>query len=152
MGQHVSESKVYFKSEIDIIQHLWYKILYCILHILHAQSCYALFCCNSNISCNPLWPGDAIWPHISGSALVEAMAWCLMAPNHYLSQCWHLISEVNIKAISNYQAIIPYNEFYNYAFLICCHISERPINLAQSVIAHRGIKRQSCTQNDGPEL
>ena len=26
--------------------------------------------------------------HISGSTLAQVMAWCLMAPNHYLNQCW----------------------------------------------------------------
>ena len=30
----------------------------------------------------------------SGSTLAQVMAWCLMAPSHYLNQCWLLISEV----------------------------------------------------------
>ena len=36
---------------------------------------------------NSLWPSDAIWPHRSGSTLAQVMAWCLMAPSHYLNQC-----------------------------------------------------------------
>ena len=41
-----------------------------------------------------LWPSDAIWRHRSGSALVQAMACCLTAPNHCLNHCWLLISQV----------------------------------------------------------
>ena len=40
------------------------------------------------------WPSDAIWRHRSGITLAQVMACCLMAPNHYLNQCWLLISEV----------------------------------------------------------
>ena len=43
---------------------------------------------------NPLWPSDAIWRHRSGSTLAQVMACCLMAPSHYLNQCWLIISEV----------------------------------------------------------
>ena len=39
-----------------------------------------------------LWPMDAIQQHRSGSTLVQVMAWCLMAPCHYLNQCWLIIS------------------------------------------------------------
>ena len=35
-----------------------------------------------------LRPIDAIWWHKSWSALAQVMAWCLMAPSHYLNQCW----------------------------------------------------------------
>ena len=41
-----------------------------------------------------LWPIDAIRQHRSGSTLVQLMAWCLMAPSHYLNQCWLIISGV----------------------------------------------------------
>ena len=41
---------------------------------------------------NSLWPSDAIWRHRSGSAWSPVMACCLMAPSHYLNQCW-LVSE-----------------------------------------------------------
>ena len=37
-----------------------------------------------------LWPSDAIW-HRSGSALAQVMTCCLMAPSHYLNQCWLII-------------------------------------------------------------
>ena len=43
---------------------------------------------------NSLWPSDAIWQHRSGSTLVQVMACCLMAPSHYLNQCWLIISKV----------------------------------------------------------
>ena len=43
---------------------------------------------------NSLWPSDAIWWQGSGSTLAQVMACCLMAPSHYLSQCWLIISEV----------------------------------------------------------
>ena len=36
---------------------------------------------------NSLWPSDAIWRHIFGSALAQLMACCLTAPGHYLPQC-----------------------------------------------------------------
>ena len=41
-----------------------------------------------------LWPSDDIWCHWSLSTLIQEMAWCLMAPSHYLNQCWIIISEV----------------------------------------------------------
>ena len=43
---------------------------------------------------NSLWPSDAIWRHRSESTLIQVMACCLMAPSHYLNQCWLVISEV----------------------------------------------------------
>ena len=43
---------------------------------------------------NSLWHSSAIWQHRSGSTLVQIMAWCLMAPGHYLNQCWLLINRV----------------------------------------------------------
>ena len=42
-----------------------------------------------------LWPSDAIWRHRSGSTLAQVMACCLMAPSHYLNQCWLVISEIH---------------------------------------------------------
>ena len=43
---------------------------------------------------NSLWPSDAIWRQRTGSTLAQVMACCLMAPSHYLNQCWLIISEV----------------------------------------------------------
>ena len=72
-----------------------------------------------------LWPSDAIWQHRTGTTLAQIMAWCLTAlmPNHYLNQCWVLISGVlwhspEIIFTASFQAIIPYNEFENYTVKI----------------------------------
>ena len=43
---------------------------------------------------NSLWPCDTIWRQRSGSTLAQVMAFCLMAPSHYLNQCWLIISKV----------------------------------------------------------
>ena len=43
---------------------------------------------------NSLWPSGAIWHHGTWSTLVQVMAYCLMAPCHYLNQYWLIISEV----------------------------------------------------------
>ena len=37
---------------------------------------------------NSLWPSYDTWQHRSGSTLDLVMAWCLMAPSDFLSQCW----------------------------------------------------------------
>ena len=55
------------------------------------------------ISFNTLWPRHAIWRHRSGPTLAQVMACCLMAPSHYLTQCWLIINEASdhqLKAIS----------------------------------------------------
>ena len=41
----------------------------------------------------PQWV-NAIWRHESTSTLVQVKARCLMAPSHYLNQCWLIISKV----------------------------------------------------------
>ena len=46
------------------------------------------------VAVNSLWPSDIIWRHKSGSTLAQVMACCLMAPSHYLNQCWLIISKV----------------------------------------------------------
>ena len=43
---------------------------------------------------NSLGPSDAIWRQRSGSTLAQVMACCLMAPSHYLNQCWLTISKI----------------------------------------------------------
>ena len=35
-----------------------------------------------------------LWRQRSGSTLAQVMVCCLMAPSHYLNQCWLIISEV----------------------------------------------------------
>ena len=49
---------------------------------------------NNIILLHNVRPSDAIWRHRSGSALPQIMACCLTAPNHYLNQCWLIISKV----------------------------------------------------------
>ena len=48
----------------------------------------------SHLLVNSLWPSDAIWWQGSRSTLVQVMACCLMAPSHYLNQCWLIITKV----------------------------------------------------------
>ena len=43
---------------------------------------------------NSFGPSDAIWRWRSWSTLIQVMAWCLTAPNHYLNQCWLIINKV----------------------------------------------------------
>ena len=43
---------------------------------------------------NSLGPSDTIWRGRSWSTMVQVMACCLMAPSHYLNQCWLIISKV----------------------------------------------------------
>ena len=49
--------------------------------------------CHDIFTINSLRPSDAIWRQRSGSTSDQVMAWCLMAPNHYLNQCWLIISK-----------------------------------------------------------
>ena len=67
---------------------------------------------------NPLWHNDAIWQHRYGSASVQVMACCLMAPSHYLNQCWLFISEVLWHFTVSAEATILHYEFENYTFKI----------------------------------
>ena len=50
---------------------------------------------NEGLFVNSLWPSDTIWQHRSGSTLAQIMACCLMAPSHYLKQCWIINSKVH---------------------------------------------------------
>ena len=43
---------------------------------------------------NSLWPSDAIWRQGSWSAMDLVIICCLMAPSHYLNQCWLITSWV----------------------------------------------------------
>ena len=59
---------------------------------------------------NSLWSGNAIWRQGSGSTLTQ----CLMAPSHYLKQCWFLRHSHEGNFTVNAQVTILYNEFeYN---------------------------------------
>ena len=59
------------------------------IHRLYLKICY-------HISQGPesysLWPSDIIGRQGSSSTLAQVMACCLMAPSHYLNQCWLIIS------------------------------------------------------------
>ena len=68
----------------QIIEHLW-----CTCEtFLVWKSCDVFFEVNS------LGPSDTIWHWRSWSTLVQVMACCLMAPSHYLNQCWLINSKV----------------------------------------------------------
>ena len=41
-----------------------------------------------------LWPYDALCHHRTWPILVQVLTCCLTAPNHYLNQCWLIISGV----------------------------------------------------------
>ena len=43
---------------------------------------------------NSLRHSLAIWRHRTWSTLVQAMVCCLTVPNHYLNQCWLILTEV----------------------------------------------------------
>ena len=64
---------------------------------------------NNTTGFHSLWCSDTIWWHRSGSTWVQLMACCLMAPSHYLNQCW-LISmrsfHIHLRAISQEMLMI----------------------------------------------
>ena len=60
----------------------------------HEKSTCIFNCLVIRKKINSLGPSDAIWRWTSWSTLVQLMAWCLMAPSHYLIQCWLIISKV----------------------------------------------------------
>ena len=70
----------------------------------------SIWCINeftNQLRINILWPSDIIWWDKYWWALALVMACCLMAPSHYLNQCWLLISEVlwcscHLRAISQH--------------------------------------------------
>ena len=54
--------------------------------------CLGLSVLKAEIQFNLLWSSDLIWHQMLWSILVQVMAWCLRAPNHYLNQCWLIIT------------------------------------------------------------
>ena len=78
---------------------------------------------------------DAIWWYTSGPTLAKIMACCLWEPNHYLNQCWLLVSEVlwhspKSNFTVNDQATLYFSKMIvkikpNYG-----HISQGPMNKA----------------------
>ena len=47
---------------------------------------------SASSSVNSLQPSDTMWHCRPWLTLAEVMAYCLMAPSHYLRQCWQIIS------------------------------------------------------------
>ena len=84
------------------------------IHFLHLRKQYGF-------SINSLWLNDDIRQQSSRWTMSQIKSCCLMAPSHYLKQCWLLISallwnspESNFTA--NAHPIIPYYEYENYIF------------------------------------
>ena len=48
---------------------------------------------------NSLWPSDAIWQHRAGSTLAQVVVCCLMAPSHYLNQCWLIVRKAQCHSL-----------------------------------------------------
>ena len=74
---------------------------------------YILLC---GVFINSLCPGIVIWRHKAGQH------WCLMAPSHYLHQCWLTISEIrwhsSIRAIWQEIPQPPITEIASWSFLV----------------------------------
>ena len=51
---------------------------------------------------HPLWPSETIWRRRSGSTLDKLTACCLMAPSHYLNQCWLKITGISQFQLGNF--------------------------------------------------
>ena len=98
----------------ELVKHNGYstKLMCTVAHYTSfAQSaCLAALCCDFSV--NLFWPSDAIWRQRSGSTLAQVMACCLMAPSHYLNQCW-LPSDIHIRAISKICLKITYLKFHS---------------------------------------
>ena len=94
---------------------LHWSLLFCVYCILAPADFHHIF--------NSLRPSDAIWRQRTESTLANVMACCLMAPSHYLNQCWLIISEVLWYSPEgnftwNAQDIYPWCEFENNWFKI----------------------------------
>ena len=85
-----------FNSTQLIYSHLSQQIKHLVFLVSHASFEISgsikitFYVCNVN----SLWPCDAIWRQGTESTLAQVMACCLMAPSHYLNQCWLIISKV----------------------------------------------------------
>ena len=69
--------------------------LWNVLHFIDTSGVYDCYTKMYFAICfNSLGPNDAIWRWRSWSTLVQVMACCLAAPDHYLNQCWLIINKV----------------------------------------------------------
>ena len=64
------------------------------VYIVACHLCGSWTSCSRVRGVNSLWPSYTIELHRIESPFVPVMACCLMAPNHYLNQCWFIISNV----------------------------------------------------------
>ena len=83
-------------SNLKCINPLWHIDSIC-CHVCQPtffETRLAVCWCQAISSINSLWPSDAIWQHRSGSTLAQVMACCVMAPGHFLIQCWLIITKV----------------------------------------------------------
>ena len=62
----------------------------------------------SDRTVDSLWPSDIIWQYRSGLTLTDVIAAGLMAPSHYLNQCWLRYF------VWNFKISYPYIERYNF--------------------------------------
>ena len=76
-------------------------------------------------SCNPITMILYPWRnHIVslGSTLIQVLAWCQMAPSHYLNQCWPIINTDPCQSSEDFTGHLPdiyqQNMFKNYKFKI----------------------------------
>ena len=58
---------------------------------------------------NSLWSSDAIWQHKFYSTSVQVIAYCQMAPSHYLNQCWFIIREVQWQSNESNPSTVNFN-------------------------------------------
>ena len=72
---------------------------------------------------NTLWPSGAVWWHTSDSTVSQVMAWCLLAPSHYLNQSWLVISESQWHQSEHISQEIPQALITLISFKIHCKIS-----------------------------
>ena len=96
------ELKFLFHGGLEKMCALEYYTLYklkfkSIYKTFHTRNCFSSEKCLLQKCCpqcvNSLCSNDAIWQRRSGSTLGQIMACCLMAPSHYLTQCWLIMSE-----------------------------------------------------------
>ena len=86
-------------GDIDLSQHntgcqLPYVLQWPAGHCSTYGNWHPVLCIQKQDLVNSLWLNDSIWHWKSWSTLVQVMACCLMAPSHYLNQCWLKINEI----------------------------------------------------------
>ena len=79
-----------------IRQHLYIKMAsrFTNLNSYVSMTSWWIILCYAGTYINSLWPSNTIRRQGTLSTLAQVMACCLMAPSHYLNQCWLIISKV----------------------------------------------------------